>query len=177
MLRTRRTFNDYGLLSLMLLFVLSATAAGQQPADSSTQSAIVSTNKPVAVKHTSDAVNPSVPLYKDFRGVTLGMAAEEVRGKLGSIKNKGERQDFFVFSDTQSAQVVYDDQGKVTTISVDYTQQSEAPSPESVLGEPVKAKQDGSIYQLRRYPDAGYWIAYSRTAGDSPIVTITMQKL
>jgi len=31
------------------------------------------------------------------------------------------------------------------------------------------------MYQLKRYPDAGDWVSYNRTAGDKPIVTITMK--
>ncbi len=30
---------------------------------------------------------------------------------------------------------------------------------------------------MTHYPQAGYWVAYSRTPGDSPLVMITMQKL
>jgi hypothetical protein len=46
-----------------------------------------------------------------------------------------------------------------------------------VLGVELIAKPNGSMYQLVRYPDAGYWVSYNRTAGDKPIVTITMQKM
>jgi hypothetical protein len=28
-----------------------------------------------------------------------------------------------------------------------------------------------------RYPKAGFWVSYSRTAGDTPIVTIQIQKM
>jgi hypothetical protein len=46
-----------------------------------------------------------------------------------------------------------------------------------VLGAELQARDDGSMYELKRYPDAGYWVSYNRTAGDKPIVTITMQKM
>ena len=36
---------------------------------------------------------------------------------------------------------------------------------------------DGSMCQLNRYPEAGYWVSYNRIAGDKPIVTITVQKM
>jgi hypothetical protein len=63
-------------------------------------------------------------------------------------------------------------------VSVDYFGgNSNAPLPTSVLGEDLQAKPDGSMYQLKRYPDAGYWVSYNRTAGDNPVVTITMQKI
>ena len=133
----------------------------------------------VATVVNSPATNASsnVPVFTDYRGVKIGMTAEEVRAKLDRIK-KGDAQDFLVFSEHESAQIYYDDAGKVTAISVDYFgDNSHAPEPEAVLGMSLKAKADGSMYQLKRYPEAGYWVSYNRTAGDKPIVTITMQKI
>jgi hypothetical protein len=45
------------------------------------------------------------------------------------------------------------------------------PAPERPRGRP-----DGSLYKMVTYPRAGYWVAYSRTTGDSPMVMIAMQK-
>lgn len=182
MLKVQKTFIDCCLLILLLttLFLLpSLSATAQEPADSqSTDSELASGKNPAEMIRPKDRTIAPAPVYKDFMGVTLGMEADEVRAKLGHLKNKGERQDFFVFSESQSAQILYDGQGKVTVISVDYVNKDDGtPSPESVLGEPVQAKPDGSIYKMRRYPAAGYWVAYSRTAGDNPIVTVTMQKI
>jgi hypothetical protein len=177
MLRVQRTLGEYCLL-LVLFLLGSFSATAQEVTNTQT------TNKEVASKSQPAAVNSptksaaAAPLYKDFKGVTLGMNAEEVRTKLGHLKSKGERQDFFIFSDSHSAQVGYDEQGKATVISVDYLgKENGTPSPESVFGEAVQAKPDGSIYELKRYPTAGYWVAYSRTAGESPIVTVTMKKM
>ena len=181
MLKIQKTFINCCLLTLLLttLFVLlSSSATGQELAESqATHTEVASKTGPAELKQSNDSAEATAPVYKDFRGVTLGMNAEEVREKLGHLKDKGERQDFFVFSESQSGQIVYDDQRKVIVISVDYVgKDANAPSPESVIGEAVQAKQDGSIYQLKRYPEAGYWVAYSRTAGANPIVTVTMQK-
>jgi hypothetical protein len=44
-----------------------------------------------------------------------------------------------------------------------------------VLGTDITPKPDGSLYQMKTYPRAGYRVAYSRTSGDTPMV-ITMQK-
>lgn len=119
----------------------------------------------------------NTPLFKDYRGVSIGMAADEVRAKLDRIK-KGDRQDYLVFSEQESAQIYYDDKGKVTAISIDYFGgNGKAPTPEAVLGTGIQAKPDGSMYQLNRYPQAGYWVSYNRTAGEKPVVTITMQKI
>ena len=70
-----------------------------------------------------------VPAYKDYRGVTIGMSTDEVRGKLNRVK-KGEHQDLLVFSEHESAQIYYDDKGKGSAISIDYIgDTSQAPTP------------------------------------------------
>ena len=45
------------------------------------------------------------------------------------------------------------------------------------FGGPVEVKPDGSIYKVVKYERAGYYVAYSRDAGDAPLVTVVMQKL
>ena len=182
MLKIQRKFIESCLLILLLttLFLLVSLSATAQELTNSqaTLDAVASKGEPAEMKHPSETAITTAPVYKDFMGVTLGMGTDEVRAKLGHLKDKGEHQDFFVFSESQSAQIVYDDQGRVTVISVDYMSKDDGtPSPVSVLGESVQANPDGSMYQLKRYPAAGYWVAYSRTAGDNPIVTITMQKM
>jgi len=128
-------------------------------------------------KANTAAAAANVPVYADYRGIKIGMGADEVRAKVDRIK-KGEGQDLLTFSEHESAQIYYDDKGKVTAISIDYFgDNSGAPTPEAVLGATIEAKPDGSMYQLNRYRDAGYWVSYNRTAGDKPIVTITMQKM
>jgi hypothetical protein len=51
------------------------------------------------------------------------------------------------------------------------------PTCKDVLGSEAEKKDDGSVYKLVRYPKAGYWVSYSRTAGNDATVTITMQKI
>jgi len=128
---------------------------------------------------TDEAKAASLPVFKEYRGVKIGMTADEVRNMLAdSLKSKSEQEDLFVFSGGETAIVYYDAAGKVTAVSVDYPARSaKAPSAEDVLGEEVKVRDDGSMYSLVRYPSAGYWVAYSRTSGDSALVTVTIQKM
>jgi hypothetical protein len=117
-------------------------------------------------------------VFHEYRGIQLGMTAEEVRKKLGTPKDKGEEQDFFVFNDNEMAQVLYDKTHKVITISADYSTAGDTvPSAKQILGTELAAKPDGSIYKLVRYPKAGFWLSYNRTAGSSPLTTITIQKI
>jgi len=117
------------------------------------------------------------PVFHEYRGVKIGWIADEVRKKLGSPANKGDEQDFYVFGEKETAQVLYD-KGQVTAISVDFMNGArEVITPQQVFGADIEAKADGSKYKLVRYPKAGYWVSYSRTAGDTPIITVTIQKL
>lgn len=117
-------------------------------------------------------------LFKDYRGVQLGMTADEVRKKLGDPKDKGDEQDFFVFNDTETAQIVYDKTHKVVTISADFlTSGDKVPTAKQVFAGDVEAKADGSIYKMVRFPKAGYWLSYNRTSGSPPLTTVTLQKI
>jgi hypothetical protein len=117
------------------------------------------------------------PLYAEFKGLKLGASQNEARKLLGNPQEKDKTQDFFVFSDRERARVYYDDKGSVSAIIVTYIGKSaNAPTPKAVLGSDVEAKQDGSMYKMVNYPKAGYWVAYSRTAGDEPLTIITMQR-
>ena len=161
------------LLPGIVLILAVSVVKGQTISSESTQEEVATVTNPIA----GTAAKANVPVFTDYRGVTIGMTADEVRSKLDRAK-EGDRQDFLVFSDRESAQVYYDDQGRVMAISIDYFgDNSKAPTAEAVLGTALEPKADGSMYQLSRYPDAGYWVSYNRTAGDKPIVSITMQKM
>jgi len=117
------------------------------------------------------------PKFTEYKGVRIGMSADEARRKLGKAKDKDKTQDLYVFSDNESAQVFYDDKQLVYAISIDYTGKEAAPAPMDILGQDVTPKADGSIYQMQQYADAGYWVSYNRTAGNSPVVSVTMQRI
>src|SRR5690349_13909048 len=44
------------------------------------------------------------PRYREYRGVRLGMTAAEAHAALGTPKDSDGRQEFFVFSDAETAQ-------------------------------------------------------------------------
>ena len=117
------------------------------------------------------------PVFSDFKGVRIGMPTEEARKKLGSPRDKSDDQDFYLFNDTQAVQVFYDKGKTVSAISIDFMGGANPPACKDVMGADEQAKPDGSLYKLVRYPKAGYWVSYSRTAGNSPTITVTMQKI
>jgi hypothetical protein len=119
------------------------------------------------------------PIFQEYRGVQIGWLADDVRKKLGNPADKGDEQDFYVFGEKETAQILYDKAThKVTAISVDFMNgASDVITPVQVFGADFETKADGSKHKLVRYPKAGYWVSYSRTAGDTPIVTIQIQKM
>ena len=116
------------------------------------------------------------PLYREYRGVRLGMTAEEARAKLGVPAMKSDEQDFYVFSANETAQLVYVEQ-KVVTISTDYTNGIGAPDYKSVVGENLQQRPDGSLFRMVFYPSERFWVSYNKGASEVPVVTITIGKM
>lgn len=129
-------------------------------------------------KGSSDSAAAENPPGFQFRGVKIGMAADETRKKLGAPRDKSAEQDFYVFNDNEAVQIYYDKGGAVNAISIDFMNGANGiPTPKDVLGADADAKADGSIHKVVRFPKAGYWVSYSRTAGNEPTITVIMQKI
>ena len=166
-----RTYSYLRMILELALFVALTLAA-------LSLLSLVQAQRPAAKTTAQAQAQTEEPLLREYRGVQIGMAAEQVKQKLGTPRDTADRQDFFVFSESESAQVFYDAQRKVFAVSVNYLGDiSGAPAPEKVFGAPVEAKPDGSIYKMVRYQRAGYFVVYTRTADDSPLVSVTMQKI
>lgn len=167
----------FKLLGLALLTaVLSWIAVGS----STRVSAHRQTSKTmmVGVQSADQGKAADDPPFREYRGVSIGMSADEARRKLGTPKEKSDQQDFFVFSEKESAQIFYDGARKVSAISVDYVGEgSGVPKPKDVFGTEIEAKADGTMYKMVRYPKAGYWVSFNRTAGPTPLISITLQKI
>ena len=147
------------LLVLALLLAAAALSAAQGPAPHAAQ----------------DKVDE--PPFHEYKGVRIGMTADDARKKLGTPTDKGEKQDFYALNDNESCEVYYDDAKKVYALKIMYLGGNAIPAPKNVLGIEADSKQDGSLYKMLRFPKAGYWVSYTRTAGDSPMTLVTMQKI
>lgn len=125
------------------------------------------------------ATTPPVqqPLFTEFKGVKLGMSAQEVRAKLGDPVLKDDAMDYFIFSDGVTAQFAYDKAHAVRTISIDYAGGNGAPEYRAVVGSELETRPDGSTYKIVRYESLGFWVSYNRSAGPVITVTITIQKM
>jgi hypothetical protein len=113
------------------------------------------------------------PIYKEYRGVRLGMTAAEARAKLGEPTMKSDEQDFYIVSPSETAQIVYTAQ-KVVTISIDYTGEVGAPDYKSVVGDSLQQRADGSLFKMVLYDSEHLWVSYNKSATVVPVVTITI---
>ena len=171
----RRPFAHRLLVSLLFVVAVLLVLSLGGNAFAQTRSARSSGAKAAApaAERESDA-----PTFSDYKGARIGMSDAEARQKLGEPKAKTERMDLFDFSEKESAMVYYDESRKVTAIVINYTGDgSGAPAPQAVVGKEITAKPDGSMHDLVQYQKAGFWVSYSRTGGDAPVVTVMMQKI
>jgi hypothetical protein len=121
-------------------------------------------------------VASDIPVFNNYRGAAIGMSADLVHQKLGLPTEPGAQQDFYFFSEKESAQVFYDRAQNVRAISITYMGEG-APTVQQVLGVDVLPNPDGSLSRLVHYERAGYWVAYNLSAGPAPVVTITVQQI
>ena len=166
-------FLQTGLI-LVLLFWL-ATAAFGQTTDTK-QTATITTTE-MQKSETPKAV--MMPVLQNYKDIKIGATADDVRDNLGKAKID-DKDGFFYDLDDELVQIRLDADKKVRLVSITYLDENKnTPKFADVFGAeiPLAEKPDGSIYNLVRYPEAGYWEAYSRTAGEKPSVTVTMQKL
>jgi len=118
------------------------------------------------------------PLFREYRGVSIGTTVDEVRKKLGKpMGGASNKQEFYSISDGESVLIFYD-QEKVVSLAVTYLGMTKnVPTPKMVFGMDVEPKANGSLEKFMRYPSAGILVSYSRTQGETPLITISMQRM
>lgn len=150
------------LIGVLLLIVLATLVANGQ-------------NKAPGKGTTKAHAEAQQPLYKEYRGIRLGMTAVEVRAKLGDPTLKSDEQDFFVISANETTQIAYDTALKVATISTDYTGGVGAPDYRTVVGEGMlQTRPDGSVFKMAMYDAERFWVTFNKSAGTVPTVTVTI---
>ena len=150
------------LIAIICVLVLSSNASPQA--------------RKVKAAFTREAATQQ-PLYAEYKGVRLGMSTEEARIKLGTPALKASDQDYYVFSENETAQICYDAEHKVVTISVDYLGGIGAPDYKVVVGGELDRSGAESLYRMVRYESLGLWVSYHRTTGPVVSVTVTIQKI
>jgi len=149
------------VLGMLLLLALARIATGQSQAP--------------GARSLKSQAQVQQPLYREYRGVRLGMTAAEVRAKLGEPAMKSDEQDFFVISANETAQIAYNAAQKVMTISTDYAGGLGAPDYRTVVGEGMLLQRpDGTVFKMVMNDAERFWVTYSKSATTPFIVMITI---
>lgn len=158
------------LVAPLLLFWFGAIAVSAQTQTS---------EQPATLQTTEEVKIVAAPVMQAYRGVKIGMSADEVTDKLGKPKVSDATGFLYTLSDNESVQIVLDSDKTVRVISMMYSEGEQAPKYEDVFGKEVKVNNqpDGSIYNMKQYPEAGYVVVYSRSAGDNPMTVVTIQEM
>jgi outer membrane protein assembly factor BamE (lipoprotein component of BamABCDE complex) len=86
--------------------------------------------------------------------VRIGMTAEEARKKLGSPTDKADTQDFYVVSEKESVQVMYDGEKKVSAIALIYMNAGDkAPAAKAVIGDDDRGARRRLALQAGALPE------------------------
>lgn len=164
-------------LRILISFILVSVILSAAFAGTSSSLAAAAIGPSTAMAQPTPVPETNRSLFTDYHGVTLGMAMLDARAKLGKAKDSSDQQDFYMISEGETVQIVYEG-SVVKGIAATYLGAGvKPPTPIAVFGTDVEAKPDGSINKLVRYPKAGYWVSYIRTGGDDPMVMITLHKL
>jgi hypothetical protein len=147
--------------AILLLLMAGIIANGQSEAQ--------------AVRTANAHAQVQQPVYREYRGIRLGMTAVEVRAKLGEPAMKSDEQDYYVISANETAQFAYNAAQKVVTISADYMGGVGAPDARSVVGDGLLLeKPNGSVFRMVIYDSERFWVSYNKSAATVPVVTITI---
>ena len=175
---TARYLFDRLLIGFAFVIACAAVSVSAQTAQQASASAnqipkVETAGPPAPVK--TAALQPAI---HSLREVELGMSADEAKHKLGRPEVQDDTGMYFTLSGGDSVQIGLGEDKKVRTVAVIYAAGSKnAPSLADVFGPDVE-KVAGDTYKMVRYPDAGYWVSYSRTnSGDKPVVIVTMKKM
>lgn len=121
---------------------------------------------------------PEEPVYTNYRGVHIGSTQAESRKALGEPQEGSDAQDTYDFNGKEYASIYFDAEHKVKAISIDYVgEDNKPPTALQVVGSAAESKPDGSSFKMVKYPKVGYWVSYNRTAGQSPLISVTIQKM
>jgi hypothetical protein len=152
--------------ALIVMFLTSALITRAQNA------------RPGAKQVQAHAAGLDAPLFHDYKGIQIGISATVVHEKLGAPKDPSDTQDYYIFSEHEMLQVFYDEAHTVMAFSVTFVgDKDDVPTCAAVLGSQLEPGADGNIYKMVRYAQAGYWVSYNRISGESPVTTITVQRL
>lgn len=116
-------------------------------------------------------------VMREFRGIKLGMKAEEVQKALGKPDraNKKENSAEFNLGDGDLMTIRYNDQGEVNVIQLYFSDNRRAPKFEEVVGgAEIQEKPNGSKFARQVVAGEKFWVTmYQSKSGAVTTVTIS----
>ena len=164
----RSAFSEF---AVGLSFILALASA--------TYSQTVADGRPKGVDTQATPSQVTTAAIKEYRKLALGMSPDEVESLWGEPKIKDERGFLYNLSDFETAQIEIGPEKKVIAIAIMFKDGKGAPSLTEVFGTGATAnpQQNGAVYKMVRYNDAGYWVSYYAGSGENALTTITIRKL
>ena len=172
-----RTIFRSAIGSVALAVCLGVNATAQ-----TTGGDAVSANKPKPPAATPAATATAkafpVPAMTEFRKAGIGIAADDLKKAWGKPQVEDDTGFIYEFSEKEMAQVAINGDKKVDAIAVTFRDGTGAPKAEEVFGphEKIERKENGSVFHMVRYPEAGYWVSYL-SQGPGKMVILTYKKL
>lgn len=170
----KRTFIG-GVIAPLVIALGIGTSAQAQTAGTSP----VPANQPKPAVGAATATKAvRAPAMTEFRKASIGIDADELKKAWGKPEVEDATGLIFELSDKEMAQIAIDPDKKVNTIAVTFKDGSGAPTAEEVFGpgEKIERKENGTIFHMVRYPEAGYWVSYL-SQGEGKSVILTFRKL
>ena len=163
-----------GAAPIALVLLLGGTASAQT---AGTQSVSANQAKSAVPAAAATKAIP-MPAMTEFRKASIGTSADDLKKAWGKPEVEDKDGFLYEFSDKEMAQVVIDAGKKVDTIAVTFKDGEGAPKAEEIFGpsEKIERKEDGGVFHMVRYPEAGYWVSYF-SQGDGKSVIITYKKI
>jgi hypothetical protein len=175
-MRSFYPLNKFCLGIALLLGLFAVAAMAQAPANTPAADTAAKLEQP-KTPATAPTKTVLTPYVHSVRDVELGMTVDQVKKKLGKPEVQDDTGLYFSLSGGDSVQIGLDADKHVRTVAAIYAAGSkDAPAFKDIFG--TAADNNGDVYKMQRYPDAGYWVSYSRTnSQDKPVVVVTMKKI
>ena len=169
----KRTIFRSAIGPMALIMCLGIAASAQ------TEGAVSAVKpKPPAANAAATAKAFPVPAMTDFRRASIGTAADDLKKAWGKPEVEDDTGFIYEFSEKEMAQVAINGDKKVDAIAVTFRDGTGAPKAEEIFGpnEKIVRKDDGSLFHMVRYEEAGYWVSYL-SQGPGKMVILTYKKL
>lgn len=116
------------------------------------------------------------PLMREYRGVKLGVAREQVKAAMGGAARAEKDLEEFKLGGGDLMTVRYDEKGAVKTIQLYFTDSDRAPKWADVVGAAeIQEKTTGSKYARAENKEENFWVTMFQSKSGA-VTTITLSR-